>query len=99
MRRLPLPLVLCALSLPVFAGGAQGRAAHASDDHAAASRLDRQVAESKAEVAQLQQGVAQQESQSRQAAVRLQQQDGTIAELKRQLQALQARSPSAPAGH
>jgi phage shock protein A len=50
-------------------------------------------------VAKLQQGVARQESQSRESAARLQQQDQTIAELKRQLQALKAEPASAPASH
>jgi septal ring factor EnvC (AmiA/AmiB activator) len=93
-------LALCLLAPPVLATGTQAAARPAATgDRAAAGRLDRQLAQGKAEVAKLQQGVARQESQSRQSAARLQQQDQTIAELERQLQALKAAPGSTPAGH
>jgi hypothetical protein len=56
------------------------------------------VSRDKSRVARLQQGVAEQESRSRQAAARLQQQDSTIAELKKQLQAVQSGQKPSPAG-
>jgi septal ring factor EnvC (AmiA/AmiB activator) len=100
MHRPSFLLALCLLAPPVLATGTQASARPAvTDGHAAAGRLDHQLAQSKAEVAKLQQGVARQESQSRESAARLQQQDQTIAELKRQLQALKAEPASAPASH
>jgi septal ring factor EnvC (AmiA/AmiB activator) len=100
MHRPSLLLALCLLAPPVLATGTQAAARPAATgDRAAAGRLDRQLAQGKAEVAKLQQGVARQESQSRQSAARLQQQDQTIAELERQLQALKAAPGSTPAGH
>jgi septal ring factor EnvC (AmiA/AmiB activator) len=57
------------------------------------------VAKSKAEVDQLQQHVGQQESASRDAAERLQQQDRTIAQLREQLKAAQEASKKPGGGH
>lgn len=79
--------------MPALAAATQGH------DAVAASRLHRQVDHDKQQVVRLQRGVAQQESRSHEAAVRLKQQDDTIAQLKQQLQALQAPAPSSSAGH
>ena len=100
---LPGLLALGLLSLPALAAGMQTASPRSADPHAAdplatTSQLHRQVSRSKDRVAQLQQGVAQQESRSRQAAARLQQQDDTIAELKKQLQALRSARKASPAG-
>jgi septal ring factor EnvC (AmiA/AmiB activator) len=92
-------LALGLLSLPALAAGTQVAASQPPGRHAATSRLDQAVGQSKARVAQLRQGVTQQESRSRQANARLQQQDSTIAELKRQLQALRASQKPGVAGH
>lgn len=100
MRRPTLLLALAVLPplLPVSAAAVQH--ADASARHAAGGSLDRQLAQRKAEVAELQQGVAQQESLSRDAAARLRQQDQAIAQLRRQLQALKsAPAPAATAAH
>jgi septal ring factor EnvC (AmiA/AmiB activator) len=53
------------------------------------------LAKHQAELLRLQRDVARQEADSARAGARLQQQDKTIAELQRQLQALEAASPSA----
>ncbi len=55
----------------------------------------RQLARHRAEVLRLQRDVARQEADSTRAGARLQQQDKTIAELQRQLRALEAASSSA----
>jgi septal ring factor EnvC (AmiA/AmiB activator) len=91
-RLLPA-LLACAVAMPALAATTQDRNA------ATAHRLHRQVDRDRQQVTRLQQGVAQQESRSREAAARLRQQDDTIARLKRQLQALQAPSPSTSTGH
>ena len=57
------------------------------------------VAKSQAEVDRLQQHVGQQESVSRDAAERLQQQDRTIAQLREQLKAAQESSKKPVDGH
>ncbi|HTV84319.1 MAG TPA: hypothetical protein VME63_02870 [Dyella sp.] len=57
------------------------------------------VASSQAEVDRLQQHVGQQESVSRDAAARLQQQDRTIAQLREQLKAAQKTSKKPVDGH
>jgi septal ring factor EnvC (AmiA/AmiB activator) len=57
--------------------------------------VNQRVAQNQTEVAHLQQDVGQQESASQQAAERLQQQDRTIEELKRELKAAQdAKKPA-----
>jgi hypothetical protein len=103
MHRWSCLFVLGLLAAPALAAGAQAEQARPRAQPAgardAARRLDRDIAARKAEVARLRQGVAQQESRSREAATRLQQQDRDIAELKRQLQALKAAPAAAPAGH
>src|SRR3546814_2412032 len=55
-------------------------------------RDDRQLVRSQAEVKRLEQDLDKQESDSKQASERLQQQDQTIAELRKQLQELHAGS-------
>lgn len=52
------------------------------------------VARSQAEIQRLERDLASQESHSKQASKRLQQQDQAIAELQKQLHELQARSPA-----
>lgn len=103
MRRLSCLFALGLLAAPVLAAGAQADQAKAlaqpARPHDGAHRLDGDIAARKAEVTRLRQGVAQQESQSREAATRLQQRDRDIAELKRQLQALKGAPPATPAGH
>jgi septal ring factor EnvC (AmiA/AmiB activator) len=61
--------------------------------------VNQRVAQNQAEVAHLQHDVGQQESASQQAAERLQQQDRTIEELKRELKATQDASQKPTAGH
>lgn len=72
--------------------------AHAASAPAKASLsgVTRRLARHQAEVQHLQQDVARQEADSARASERLQQQDKTIADLQRQLQALQTGSG---AGH
>ncbi|GLQ46365.1 hypothetical protein GCM10007862_14160 [Dyella lipolytica] len=65
----------------------------------AVSNVNQRVVKSQAEVEHLQKDVGQQESASRQAAERLQQQDRTIAELREQLKAAQEASKRPAAGH
>lgn len=91
-------LALGLLSLPALAAGTQAAAPRTAAAPAASSPLHQQVSRDKSRVARLQQGVAEQESRSRQAAARLQQQDSTIAELKKQLQAVQSGQKPSPAG-
>ena len=57
-------------------------------------QVQQRLAQHQAEVKRLEQDVARQESDSRQASERLQQQDQAIAELRRQLEALHAKSPA-----
>jgi septal ring factor EnvC (AmiA/AmiB activator) len=65
----------------------------------AVAGVNQRVAQHEAEVAHLQQDVGQQESATQQAAERLQQQDRTIEELKRELKAAQDASQKPTAGH
>ncbi|MBB6186713.1 hypothetical protein [Rhodanobacter sp. MP7CTX1] len=58
------------------------------------SEIRQRVAQHEAQINQLQQDVSSQESNSKQASERLQQQDRTITELQQQLQALRAKSAS-----
>jgi peptidoglycan hydrolase CwlO-like protein len=61
--------------------------------------VNRRVTQHEAEVAHLQQDVGQQESASQQAAERLQQQDRTIEQLKRELKATEDASRKPSTGH
>ena len=58
------------------------------------AEVRQRLARHQAEVNRLEQDVAKQESDSKQASDRLQQQDQTITELQQQLQALRAKSAS-----
>ena len=59
-----------------------------------AEQARQRVAQHQAEVLRLEQDVARQESDSRQASERLQQQDQAIADLQKQLDALRAKPPA-----
>jgi septal ring factor EnvC (AmiA/AmiB activator) len=63
-----------------------------------ADKVNQRVTQHQAEVQRLQQDVSQQESASQQAAERLEQQDRTIAELRKQLKAAQASTKAPPTG-
>ncbi|MBE1162914.1 hypothetical protein [Dyella acidiphila] len=65
----------------------------------AVARMNQRIAQHQAEVDHLQQNVGQQESASREAADRLQQQDRTIAALRQQLKAAQDAAGKPAAGH
>ncbi len=56
-------------------------------------RVKQQLIQHQAEVKQLKKDVSKQESDSKQASARLQQQDRVITELRQQLQALEAKAP------
>ena len=99
MRRLPCLLILCLLSLPAWAGVAGQASVRRAGQDVAVVRVRQQVEHSRARVTRLQQGVAKQESLSREAAARLQQKNDTIAELERQLQALQSGQKASRDGH
>jgi septal ring factor EnvC (AmiA/AmiB activator) len=64
-----------------------------------AEKVNQRVTQHQAEVQRLQQDVSQQESASQQAADRLEQQDRTIAELRKQLKAAQASAKAPATGH
>lgn len=57
-------------------------------------RIDRRLAQRRAEVGQLQRDIARQQAHSRQASQRLHEQDWQIAELQRQLQVLHGGAPA-----
>jgi septal ring factor EnvC (AmiA/AmiB activator) len=59
-----------------------------------AEQARQRVAQHQAEVKRLEQDVARQESDSKQASERLQQQDQAIADLQKQLDALRAKPPA-----
>ena len=62
--------------------------------HSQQNQTEQQLARHQAEVQQLEQAVALQESDSKQASQRLQQQDQAIAELRKQLDALHPKPPA-----
>ena len=66
---------------------------------ASVSNLSQRVTKNQAEIDRLQKDVGQQESASREAAERLQQQDRTIAQLRQQLKAAQEASKAQADGH
>ncbi|MGN2244418.1 hypothetical protein ACFWZU_13015 [Frateuria sp. GZRR33] len=82
-----LPLLTLA-ALPAFADGGPEQAAVAGQRVPAQVRLKRQLRAHGAEVQQLQRQLTEQESHSRQASDRLEEQDREIARLQRQLEAL-----------
>lgn len=67
----------------------------AAPTQASSAKVDRKLSQREAEVGRLRKAVDKQESDSRKASERLQQQDRTINELHRQLQAIQAIKPAA----
>ena len=75
------------------------QASGTSSSSKSVANLDQRVAKNQAYVERLQQNVGQQESASREAAERLQQQDRTIAQLRQQLKAAQEASKAPAAGH
>lgn len=97
LRWMPL---MAAIGLAASAAwaGEQAKAPPAAPAPATSlSTAQRQLAGSQAEVMRLTQDLHRQESDSRRASERLQQQDRTIAELREQLQVLQSRTtPGAP---
>lgn len=89
MRCLQLVIVVCLVAMSaVWAAGTPPVLQYPADQAPVAASLPRarqQRARHRAEVEQLQQDVARQNSNSSQADARLQQQDRTIAELQQQL--------------
>ena len=92
-----LPLLMFATS-PVFADGGPEQAAVAAASIPAPAQLRQQLRKHDAEVARLQQQVVEQESHSRQAADRLDEQDRQIAALQRQLEAISGRPQGGTSG-
>ncbi|HUA81812.1 MAG TPA: hypothetical protein VL997_15665 [Dyella sp.] len=92
MHRFGLVLLGCVLSSVSLAQSS-------SESPQAIAHANRQVSQHQAEVQRLQKDVTQQETASQQAAERLQQQDRTIAELRKQLKATQDASKLPVAGH
>ena len=97
MRNVVAVIVGCLL-LSAQAWGAP-QAAGAAVGTKSVTAANAKVARSQAQVDQLQQHVGQQESVSRDAAERLQQQDRTIAQLREQLKAAQEASKKPVDGH
>ena len=91
MQRFGLVLLGC-LSAFTF----NSWAGSSPDTNHEAAQVNQQVAQHQAEVQRLQQDVSEQESAGQQAAEKLQQQDQSIAELRKQLKAAQAPKVSAP---
>jgi len=90
MRSLPCLLILCLSSWPAWAGVAGSAPGRRAAQDVAVVRVRQELQHSRAHVAHLRKGVAEQESLSRKAALRLRQEDNTIAELERQLQTLRS---------
>ena len=76
-----------AWSAPPSAPSAPYGAASAASARASLVRIDRGVAQHRAEVLRLQRDIARQQAHGQQASARLREQDRQIAELQRQLQA------------
>jgi septal ring factor EnvC (AmiA/AmiB activator) len=84
-------LVLLMVSSAAWAGGGQVQAHQthsAVATQASLAQAKQQLEQQQAQVRQLQDTVAKQESDSKQASQRLQQQDQTIAKMQQELQAL-----------
>ncbi|GGA52191.1 hypothetical protein [Dyella nitratireducens] len=92
MRHVGLVLLGCLLASNLFAQSS-------ADSARQTEKVNQRVIQHQAEVQRLQQDVNQQESASQQAADRLQQQDRTIAELRKQLKAVQGSAKTPAAGH
>ena len=96
MQRIALVLVGCLLtSSAAWADQPPGAAGTSS----AVAHMNQRIARNQAEVDHLQKDVGQQESASQQDADRLQQQDRTIAELRKQLKATQDATKAPVTGH
>ena len=86
-------ILACTMSAAVAAGDPPSRGAgHPVSAPASLEQARQQLRRHRAEVGRLEQAVATQKSKGEQASRRLQQQDQTIDELQKQLQALHARS-------
>jgi post-segregation antitoxin (ccd killing protein) len=92
-----LPLLLFATSA-VLADGGPEQAATAAASVSAPRQLGQRLRRHDAEVARLQEQVIEQESHSRRAADRLDEQDRQIATLQRQLEALSGRPQGGTSG-
>lgn len=92
-------LVLAVCLMAAAAAWADPPPSDASAQSQAVTHENQRVARNQADIDHLQQAVGQQESASRQAAERLQQQDRTIAELRQQLKDAQQAAKPAAAGH
>ena len=92
-----LPLLTLA-TLPAFADGGPEQAAVAGRAVPAQVHLKRQLRARGAELVQLQRQVSEQESHSRSASERLEEQDREIARLLRQLEAIDAGGHGGNAG-
>jgi peptidoglycan hydrolase CwlO-like protein len=99
MRCLQLVGVMCFMvSSLAWAGSGEPTSQPAGGSPKAAQpslpEVRQRLAQHQAQISQLQQDVSRQESDSKQASERLQQQDRTITELQQQLQALRAKPAS-----
>ena len=98
MRCLQLLGLMCFMASSLaWAGSGEPTAQAAGSPKAAQpslSEVRQRVDQHQARINQLQQDVSRQESNSKQASARLQQQDRTITELQQQLQALRAKPAS-----
>lgn len=92
-----LPLLTLA-TLPALADGGPEQAAVAGRRVPAQARMQQQLRARGAEVAQLQRQLTEQESHSRQASDRLEEQDREIARLRLQLEAMGGRRQEGNAG-
>lgn len=92
MQRFGLVLLGCLLASNLFAQSSTGSGGEAV-------KMNQRLAQHQAEVEHLQNDLSQQESVSQQATERLQQQDRTIAELRKQLKAAQEASKAPATGH
>lgn len=92
MRRTQLLVVIALVwASAAVAGDGKGMSSPASATSASMPRASRELVHRKAEVSRLEQDLSKQESDSKRASERLQQQDQAIAELRKQLRELQAR--------
>ena len=97
MRRI-VPTVVCCLLVSASAwAGPQTSGTPVSAT--SVKGVSQRVAQNQAEVERLQKDVGQQESASREAAERLQQQDRAIAQLRQQLKAAEEASKTPVSGH
>jgi peptidoglycan hydrolase CwlO-like protein len=98
MRCLQLFGMVCFMSSSLaWAGSGEPTAQPAGSpktEQPSLTEVRQRVAQHQAQINQLQQDVSRQESDSKQASERLQQQDRTITELQQQLQALHAKPAS-----